>query len=84
MLSIYHDKCKIVYTDSLIYHIECDDAYESMKRDIARFDTSDYPANNKYSMPLERKVNEKEPGLMKDENDGAIITVGLRVKMYVG
>jgi len=32
-------------------------------------------------MPL---VNEKEPGLMKDENDGAIITVGLRVKMYVG
>ena len=79
MLSIYHDKCKIVY--SLIYHIECDDAYESMKRDIARFDTSDYPANNEYSMPL---VNEKEPGLMKDENDGAIITVGLRVKMYVG
>jgi len=52
-----------------------------MKRDIARFDTSDYPANNEYSMPL---VNEKEPGLMKDENDGAIITVGLRVKMYVG
>jgi len=29
-------------TDSLIYYIECDDAYETMKCDIARFDTSDY------------------------------------------
>jgi len=43
MLPLYRDKCKIMYTDtdSLIYHIECDDVYDVMKRDIAKFDTSD-------------------------------------------
>jgi len=51
-----------------------------MKRDIARLDTSDYSANNTYSMS---RVNKKVPGLMKDENN-AIKTefVGLRIKMY--
>ncbi|XP_025073228.1 uncharacterized protein LOC112552365 [Pogonomyrmex barbatus] len=69
-------------TDSLVYHIECDDVYEAMKRgDIARFDTSDYPIDNAYGMPL---ANKKVPGLMTDENNGAIMTefVGLRAKMY--
>ncbi|XP_025073141.1 uncharacterized protein LOC112552333, partial [Pogonomyrmex barbatus] len=83
MLPLYRDKCKIMYTDtdSLVYHIECDDVYETMKRDIARFDTSDYLADNAYGMSL---VNKKVPGLMKDENNGAIMTefVGLRAKMY--
>ena len=50
MSLIYHNKFKIMYTDNLIYHIECDDA--TMKRDIARFDTGDYPADNAYSMPF--------------------------------
>ncbi|XP_071648502.1 uncharacterized protein [Temnothorax longispinosus] len=83
MFLLYRDSCRIMYTDtdSLIYHIKCDDAYENMKHDIARFDTSDYAVDNAYDMPL---VNKKVPGLMKDENNGAIMTefVGLRTKMY--
>ncbi|XP_071579878.1 uncharacterized protein [Temnothorax nylanderi] len=83
MVPLYRERCKIMYTDtdSLIYFLECDDAYEDMKRDIARFDTSDYLENNAYRMP---SVNKKVPGLMKDENDGAVMTefVGLRAKMY--
>ncbi|XP_077263128.1 uncharacterized protein LOC143897994 [Temnothorax americanus] len=83
MLPLYCDRCRIAYTDtdSLIYSLECEDAYERMKRDVHRFDTSDYAENNAQGMP---RVNKKVPGLMKDENNGAIMTefVGLRAKMY--
>ncbi|RLU24061.1 hypothetical protein DMN91_004270 [Ooceraea biroi] len=83
MLPLYHEKCKVTYTDtdSLIYHIECEDVYEQMKRDIARFDTSDYASDNVYGIPL---ANKEVPSLMKDENNGVIMTkfVEIRAKMY--
>ncbi|XP_071581468.1 uncharacterized protein [Temnothorax nylanderi] len=83
MAPLYRDRCRILYTDtdSLIYSLECEDAYERMRRDIDRFDTSDYAENNAHGMP---RVNKKVPGLMKDENNGAIMTefLVLRAKMY--
>ncbi|KYQ60536.1 hypothetical protein ALC60_00404 [Trachymyrmex zeteki] len=83
MAPLFRDKCKIMYmdTDSLIYHVECDDVYDIMKRDINRFDTSDYSVDNAYGIPL---ANKKVPGLMKDDNNSIIMTdfVGLRAKMY--
>ncbi|KYQ49754.1 hypothetical protein ALC60_11156, partial [Trachymyrmex zeteki] len=70
MLPLYREKCKIIYidTDSLIYYIECGNVYDVMKRDINKFDTSDYAVDNAYGIPL---ANKKVPGLMKDENNDA-------------
>jgi len=42
---------KLLYTDSLIYDIECPDVYEVMKRNLQFFDTSDYPENNRFGIP---------------------------------
>ena len=57
--------------------------YDIMKHDISRFDMSDYSSNNAYDIPL---ANIKVPGLMKDKNNGAIMTELVRLraqtKMY--
>jgi len=64
ILSIHRNECKIIYTDtdSLIYYIECNNIYV-MKRDIAKFYTSNYPADNVYDTLANKKnirLNEKQ------------------------
>jgi len=47
-MALFREKCKMMYTNtdtSLIYHIECEDVYDIIKRDISRFDTNDYSSD---------------------------------------
>ena len=70
------------FSDSLIYEITNIDPYtEIMAKNLERFDTSAYAANNQWNIPL---VNKKKPGLMSDEAKGRIILefCGLRSKCY--
>ncbi|XP_072389458.1 uncharacterized protein [Diabrotica undecimpunctata] len=69
-------------TDSLIVKICEQDPYEAMIDDCYKyFDTSDYPVDNIYGIP---HVNMKVLGMMKDDNNGRVMTdyIGLRSKLY--
>ncbi|XP_018392252.1 PREDICTED: uncharacterized protein LOC108771444 [Cyphomyrmex costatus] len=83
VMPLYDDRCTILYTDtdSLIYFLKCDNVYEDIKCNITKFDTSDYSEDNVYDIPC---LNNKIPGLMRDENNGRVMTefIGLRAKMY--
>ncbi|XP_031359203.1 uncharacterized protein LOC116182803 [Photinus pyralis] len=84
MMDRFGDNCTVLYTDtdSLIYEIREQDPYMAIKSDCFKYyDTSDYDPNNPYGIPL---VNKKVLGMMKDENNGQIMTdyVGLRSKLY--
>ena len=57
-------------TDSLVYEIKTDDAYEDFYENKNLFDFSDYPRDSKLFDP----VNEKVIGKMKEEFKGEIIS----------
>lgn len=78
----FGNRAKLLYTGSLIYEFTGVDIYEGMKKDIQRIDTSDYPEDSMFGMPL---VSKKVMCFMKDENMGKIMMMkfaALRTKMF--
>jgi len=78
----YGDKMSLLFTDtdSLCIHVETEDFYRDMEKNIDLYDTSDYPPEHF----LHSNVNKKVIGKFKDETNGKPIThfCGLRAKMY--
>ena len=68
-------------TDSFIYLFKHENIYDFMIKNIDRFDTSSYPKDNKYGIPL---VHEKVLGKMKDETNLVPFEkiICLRSKLY--
>jgi len=62
--ALFRENCKVMYTDNLIYYIEYDNIYDIMKRDINRFDTSDYAIDNAYCIPLANKKIPNDPEVL--------------------
>lgn len=64
-----------------MFQVETDDYFADMKKNLERYDTSEFSEDNLYQLP---RCNKKVPGLFKDELNGKIIRefVGLRSKMY--
>ncbi|KAJ8911555.1 hypothetical protein NQ315_007936 [Exocentrus adspersus] len=78
-----NDNAKLLYTDtdSLIYSIKTDDVYADIKKNISKFDTSNYKPDNPYGIPL---VFKAVLGCFKDEANGRPMLefLGLRSKLY--
>ena len=82
ILPTYKIDAKLLFTDtdSLCYELSTEDACADMRRQLCRFDTSDYRKTHKnYS-----SVNCKDIEKFKDECNGTapLEFVGLRSKMY--
>ena len=81
----YNNLAQLLFTDtdSLMYHIQTDDFYKDISKDVeTMFDTSDYPPN--HPSGILTGVNKKVIEMFKDEVAGRQIThfVGLRPKLY--
>ena len=81
----YGNKAELLLTDtdSLVYHIQTDDFYADIKKDVKKkFDTSNFPDD--HSSGIETGVNMKVIGVFKLENGvrQIILFIGLRPKMY--
>ena len=81
----YGEKAELLMTDtdSLMYHIQTDDFYSDIKKEVKKkFDTSNFPDD--HPSRIEIGVNEKVIGKFKDEASGKQITnfVGLNSKLY--
>ena len=78
----YQDKAKLLFTDtdSLCYHIRCDDFYKDMRDSKELYDMSDFDSSSEFYDDTNKKVL----GKFKDECDGKPPSefVGLRPKMY--
>ena len=76
-----HLKLMYMDTDSFVYEVTGTNVHDIMKRNPDRFDTSDYPIDNRFGIV---RKNAKVVGKFKDEMNGRIIQVfaGLRSKMY--
>ena len=57
MKKSYGENLHLLYTDtdSFIYNIQTADFYQDVKKNIDMFDTSDYPEDNQFSIPLVNK-----------------------------
>ena len=82
----YGDKAELLMTDtdSLVYHIQTDDFYKDINKDVKKwFDTSNYPEN--HPSGIKTGVNKKENGKIKDEAGGLTIDefIGLCAKLLM-
>lgn len=79
---LYGDKVKLLYTDtdSLIIFVKTENFYDDMKKNLLMFDTSNYPPDNQFNIP----VTESAVGKFKDEMKSVVIAsyYGLCAKTY--
>lgn len=79
----YGDNVTLLFTDtdSLCYHVKCDDMYKDMHEDAHLFDQSEYHGDG---YRVQNNFNKKVIGKFKDETEGTPIVefCGLRSKMY--